>query len=627
MRNRKVWIAIGILVAVGLVGGVIGITVLRSGSDDDPADTARAYLDAWRRSDVEQLGRLTAGPAADVRGTYEAQARDLGAWPSGVRLVRVVNTGETATARYAATFSFGPHRRWSYRGELPMRRSSDGWTVEWSPTNVYPGLATGQNFHLTRAFATRASILAEDGTPLTVDASVVTVGVEPQRMKSREEVIAALQANLGVDPTLVNQKLDAPGVQPDYFVPIVTVPEATYQAVKPTIYDIEGLLFRRSTQRQAATAQLAAHVVGTVGPITKEILDELGEPYRDTDQVGRSGLERRYERRLAGTPSLTIELVDGTGKTTPLTTLPGTDPQPVRTTLDLPTQMRAEAAVGTTAPAALVATRPSDGAVRAVVSTPVTVEFDRALDGAYPPGSTFKVVTTAALLANGTTPDTAATCPPSVTVNGRDFVNFEGETEPTLTFRRAFAISCNTAFIGLAQKLPADALAAAAKWFGFGSRPDLGLAAKGGTFPAPGSETGRAASAIGQARVTASPLAMAGVAGTVAVGTWHAPSLVVEPARTTPRPAGTPLGATLAADLSSLMHEVVQSGTGTAVAITGQDIAGKTGTAEFGTDTPPKTHAWFIGFRGDLAFAVIVEGGGVGGRVAAPIARTFLAAG
>ena len=493
MRNRKVWIALGVLVVVGLVGGIIGVTVLRSGSEDDPKVTARAYLDAWRRTDVVALGRLTTGPVADVRATYRAQARDLGGSPSTVELLRVVHTGEKATAKYAATFSFGPGRTWSYRGELPMQHSSDGWKVEWSPTNVYPGLQSDQHFNLTRAFAPRAPILAEDGTPLTVDGSVVTVGIEPQRIDSREAVTAVLQENLGVDPALVNQKLDAPGVQPDYFVPIVTVPEATYQAVKPKIYDVHGLLFRRSTERQAATAQLGAHVVGTVGPITKEILDELGEPYRDTDQVGRSGLERKYERRLAGTPSLTIELVDSTGKANPITTLPGADPQPVRTTLDLPTQMRAEAAVGTTGPAALVATRPSDGAVRAVVSTPVTEGFDRALDGAYPPGSTFKVVTTAALLANGTTPDTPTTCPPSVDVNGRDFVNFEGETEPTLTFRRAFAISCNTAFIGLAQKLPADALATAARWFGFGATPDLGLAAKGGELPDPrrGDRAGR----------------------------------------------------------------------------------------------------------------------------------------
>jgi cell division protein FtsI/penicillin-binding protein 2 len=213
-----------------------------------------------------------------------------------------------------------------------------------------------------------------------------------------------------------------------------------------------------------------------------------------------------------------------------------------------------------------------------------------------------------------------------VTVNGRTFQNFEGEAEPALSFEHAFAISCNTAFIGLAQKLPADALAAAARTFGFGTALDLGLAARAGSFPDPRDETERAAAAIGQGRVTASPVVMAEVAGTVAAGQWHAPALVLDPAR--PSTATTPpLETAVVTALRTAMTEVVRTGTGTAAAVPGQPVAGKTGTAEYGNDTPPRTHAWFIGFRGDLAFAVLVEGGGVGGRVAAPIARTFLAAG
>jgi cell division protein FtsI/penicillin-binding protein 2 len=115
---------------------------------------------------------------------------------------------------------------------------------------------------------------------------------------------------------------------------------------------------------------------------------------------------------------------------------------------------------------------------------------------------------------------------------------------------------------------------------------------------------------------------MATVAAAVAGGAWHPPRLLAD------QPAGPPeatLAAGVATSLRDLMGEVVRSGTGVAAAVAGQQIAGKTGTAEIGGADPNQTHAWFVGFRGTLAFAVLVEKGGVGGRVAAPIAAKFLA--
>ncbi|MDQ3354137.1 MAG: penicillin-binding transpeptidase domain-containing protein, partial [Actinomycetota bacterium] len=81
----------------------------------------------------------------------------------------------------------------------------------------------------------------------------------------------------------------------------------------------------------------------------------------------------------------------------------------------------------------------------------------------------------------------------------------------------------------------------------------------------------------------------------------------------------------VAETLRQLMFLVVRQGTATAAALPGEPVAGKTGTAEFGSARPPRTHAWFIGFRGDLAVAVLVEDAGFGGSVAAPVARTFFA--
>ena len=127
---------------------------------------------------------------------------------------------------------------------------------------------------------------------------------------------------------------------------------------------------------------------------------------------------------------------------------------------------------------------------------------------------------------------------------------------------------------------------------------------------------------IGQARIVASPLAMAGVAATVADGRWHAPRLLAGD----PRSSGPSLATDELTTLRTLMRSVVTSGTGTALAVVPGEVAGKTGTAEFGGGDPPPTHAWFIAFRGDLAVAVLVEKGSSGGAAAAPIAQRFFTA-
>jgi cell division protein FtsI/penicillin-binding protein 2 len=132
----------------------------------------------------------------------------------------------------------------------------------------------------------------------------------------------------------------------------------------------------------------------------------------------------------------------------------------------------------------------------------------------------------------------------------------------------------------------------------------------------------RAAMMIGQDRIVATPLAMAGVAATVASGRWHEARLL----NTDPRVTGPALPSQALATVRSLMRRVVTGGTGSALASTPGTPACKTGTAEFGGGSPPPTHAWFICFRGDLAISVLVERGRSGGAVAAPIAARFFAA-
>ncbi|MDQ6782891.1 MAG: penicillin-binding transpeptidase domain-containing protein [Actinomycetota bacterium] len=278
----------------------------------------------------------------------------------------------------------------------------------------------------------------------------------------------------------------------------------------------------------------------------------------------------------------------------------------------------------TSAQAAIVAIRPSTGEVLASVSRPTTSGSNLAFEGEVPPGSTFKVMTTDALLDSGLPPTATLTCPPSISIGGRSFRNAEGETAATLSFEQAFAKSCNTAFIGASKTLSNEALPAAAARFGLGTTFNLGLPAYGGKVPVPASDVDKAVTAIGQGQTTVSPLAMAVVAATAAGGTLREPRLVAGTADDSVPPA--PVTPAIIAELHTFMAAVVAPGGTAGGANLPAGTFGKTGTAEFGSGPTPPTHAWFIGFRGDLAFAVFVYGGGVGGSVAAPLAATMLRA-
>ncbi|HEX2578614.1 MAG TPA: penicillin-binding transpeptidase domain-containing protein, partial [Aquihabitans sp.] len=222
------------------------------------------------------------------------------------------------------------------------------------------------------------------------------------------------------------------------------------------------------------------------------------------------------------------------------------------------------------------------------------------------------------------TPDTVVACPETITV-GKVFRNAEGEVLGDVPFRKDFADSCNTAFIGQAGSITPEELTAAASSLGY-RELDLGIPVFGGSVPTTGDATEHAANMIGQGKVEASPFAVALASASVANGSSLVPRLIVDPAGAAPEP-GAGLPPDEIAQLRELMRGVVVDGTGGALAgVPGGDVFGKTGTAEFGTEVPPRTHAWFTGYQGDIAFAVLVEDGGFGGAVAAPLAAQFLTA-
>jgi cell division protein FtsI/penicillin-binding protein 2 len=148
-----------------------------------------------------------------------------------------------------------------------------------------------------------------------------------------------------------------------------------------------------------------------------------------------------------------------------------------------------------------------------------------------------------------------------------------------------------------------------------------------GDVPAPASEVERAAAVIGQGRTLVSPAAMAQVAATIARGSAAPARLVLDPAPAAAATAATAADPAQLAAVRDLMRQVVLSGTASALAdVPGGPVHAKTGTAEHGTDSPPRTHAWTIGFQDGTAFAVLVEDGRSGGAAAVPVAEAFLRA-
>jgi cell division protein FtsI/penicillin-binding protein 2 len=388
-------------------------------------------------------------------------------------------------------------------------------------------------------------------------------------------------------------------------------------------------VFQSGTALSALTPSLSDGLVGTVGPVTAEQLSQLGAPYTARNSVGQTGLEQADERRLAGTPGATVSVVSSSGAhVTTLATLASRPGTPVSTTIEPSAQRAAEAALaGEKKSAALVAVNASTGAVLAAVSVN-SGGFDQAIDGGFPPGSTFKVITSTALISHGLTPRSTASCPGTATVDGEVFRNAESEA-PVSNLLQAFTESCNTAFIRLATRhLALSDFPSAAGMLGLGQRLHIGLVAFGGSVPRPNDEADLAATSIGQGRVLVSPLDMAMVAAAADTGTVRAPRLATSVmdgpgAAITGSPARQ-LPASVVSDLHEMMASVVTRGTAAGQGLPTGTYA-KTGTAQYGTTKPLKLDAWLMGFKGDIAFAaLVVNSAGNGGPTCGPIVAKFL---
>ncbi|WP_332761285.1 penicillin-binding transpeptidase domain-containing protein [Pseudarthrobacter sp.] len=575
--------------------------------------------------------------------------------------------GDTATVPLDYTWKIGTGE-WKYTVSAEFTKSGDKWLAVWNPAVLVPGLADSEILSKGTQSPQRADILGAGDAKLVTYRPVVNVGIDRLLLGSADAAASAtkLAELVGVDPAAYAQQVAASGAEA--FVRAITLRDEGRTVTDAQITAIPGARAIPEAQPLAPSRTFARAVLGTVGEATAEQIEASDGVLTAGDVTGIGGLQQQYDAQLRGTDAVVIR-AQRADLTREQIQAAGTDPRrvvfemapapgtPLKTTLDPNLQSLAESTLAGVGPAsAIVALRPSTGAVLAAASGPGSNGYNTAMLGQYAPGSTFKIVDSLAMLRNGLTPDSKVECTPTLTVDGRTFKNAEGYPETSLgsvALRDAFAHSCNTAFIAARDTVTQAQLEAAAVAMGVAvEAPALGAAAFLGSVPGEAAGTEHAASMIGQGKVLLSPLAAAIMAGSVGKGSPVSPQLVLNPdagaaaadtaggttaeggspsSTVTPeapaKASGQPITAAEAAALSDMMRAVVTSGhAGFLTTVPGAPVGAKTGTAEFGKETPPKTHAWIVAVHGDLAVAVFVEDGGLGATTSGPLLKQFLTA-
>ena len=474
-RYRRAAAAATVLCAAALSG---------CSSSPMPQTTANAYLAAWARQDWAAMRQLTSDRPADFTSVNQAAFRNLTVRQASFLACAMQTSKSAASTPITERLTLAGLGTITLPSTLQLVLVQGKWLVKWSPATITPRLGAGDQLSLQATWPARAAILGADHA---ADQPGSGRDDRPRGCAwSRTPPRSVGAGRAGAPAAAVSTAITAAKTHPTFFEPVFTVTQARYDQLEPTIYPIPGTVFQSSTALSAVTPGLTAGVVGTVGPVTAEELSQLGAPYTAQDDVGQTGLEQAYERQLAGTPGATVSVVSAAARTSRRW-------RHCRRTRALRSPRRSEPSVqraaeaalaGEKKSAALVAVNVSTGAVLAAVSAN-SGAFDQAIDGAFPPGSTFKVITSTALISRGLGPQSTASCPGTATVDGEVFHNAEGEA-PVSNLLQAFTESCNTAFIKLATgHLSPPDFPVAAAMFGLGKSLHIGLTAFGGSVPQP----------------------------------------------------------------------------------------------------------------------------------------------
>lgn len=603
---------------------------------EPPADSGvEALATALVKGDLSAVDFV--GDQATARKAAQDDYKVIMGGMDGILPAKVTNKGIVYKGAGVAQASleqlwYVGGKEWKYTSTAMLNLSDKKWMVAWQPSIVHPQLTSQNRMRHTRDLPDRAGIFDKDGKAIMEDKDLVVVGLDKANLDKAKWSSSArtLAQEAKVDEAAYEKKVQNSGEKA--FVPAATL---TQHEVTAGMLDVPGFMTQDAKGTRTISPGFALSIVGVVGRATAEQARASKGAVMEGDQIGLTGLQKRYDAQLRGTSGHTITLVKRKNAPEPKKgedphvdiTVYSHDPVPGKQldlTLGIEEQQKAEAALAGVGPvASMVVIDTKNGGILAAANSKKNEANPDATFGRYAPGSTFKVVTALALVRQGMSAGSMVECTPTLTVNGRTFKNYNdypSDKLGSITLREAIANSCNTAFMAQAKSLPKGALEDAAASLGMGVDYDAGFPIFYGSVPATDDPVTKAANTIGQGQVEGSPVAMAGVAASVKGGKTLVPWMVKGH---TPKPKATPLTENEANQLREMMKGTVEEGSARFLQPKGVEGA-KTGTAEFGSDNPPKTHAWMIVYKGDIAIAVMVAEGVSGSQTAGPIIEKYL---
>lgn len=653
-------------------------------------EVVQAYLDRWSAGDYDGLYDLISPDAQagvtrqDFIGRYEAIATE-----AELTEIRATVDGEPnlqTEVPIRVEMQSSAVGTITEANRVPLVKVDGDWKVAWTPSLIFAKLGADGCVDLQAEFAERGRILDRNGEVLAFDGPISRVGVVPGRIADERLVLRELAKLTGYTEDEIKARYAEQN--PEWFIPIKDFPQEREQELLNVVSPLEGVGVQSSTSRVYPLGAVAAHVTGYVSQATVEQVEQDPNLAPGT-MIGQAGVEAGADDLLTGAPGGRLVIVQCEsraerqliGERKPI---PAKD---VVLTIDITLQRTVDEAMtaqGKDLKGAVVVLDPRDGSVLAMVSHPT---FDpngfvlgfsdadakklndektkpllnRATQAAYPTGSIFKVITTAAAMADlGYTAETGIDCPSTFGLEGSNQI-WEDWTvaagmgpQGWLSLHQALVNSCNTVFYQLGRDLDLkdDALLPdMAKAFGLGAPTDIPyLPEVGGTVPDPKWKldtygdywaTGDAVNlAIGQGFLEATPLQMAVAYAAVANGGDVLQPFIVSET-TVPNGATTkegervvrnelPVPDSRIREIQAALRDQPSNTNGYGSwGVFGDfpwPIAGKTGTAENELDRSGKPHSWFAAFGpygedATITSTVMFETVGEGVSYAAPVTR------